>query len=305
MILVTGASGFVGKALCEELMNQNAPVVPVKRFGATIEGITIKEIDGNTDWSDALRECEIVVHLAARVHVRNDYSRDSLSAYRRTNVEGTINLARQAVAAKVRRFIFLSSVKVNGESTAVGHSFRPDDQPMPKDSYGISKMEAEQALRQIAEVTEMEIVIIRSPLVYGPGVMANFGALLCAVRSGWPLPLGSVDNQRSFIALVNLVDFIITCTRHPSAANQTFLISDGKDLSTTELVRGLAQAADIPARLLPLPISLLRLAGRILGKSDSMERLCGNLQIDSSKARTLLEWVPPVSVEQGLRLVLR
>jgi nucleoside-diphosphate-sugar epimerase len=235
----------------------------------------------------------------------HDAAHDPLSEYRRTNVHGTLNLARQAAASGVRRFIFVSSVKVNGESTVLGRSFRPDDMPALQDPYGISKMEAEQGLRQIAAETGMDVVIIRPPLVYGPGVKANFAALMRAVQRSWPLPLGAVHNQRSLVAVGNLVDFIITCTTHPAAANQTFLISDGQDLSTTELVRGMAHAAGVSARLLPVPVPLLRLAGRALGKADAIDRLCGNLQVDISKARTLLGWEPPVSVEEGLRRAMR
>jgi nucleoside-diphosphate-sugar epimerase len=305
VILVTGASGFVGKALYDELLKRNIPVVPVNRTHAATENRAIGEINGSTDWSDSLRQCSTVVHLAARVHVMQDASADPLGEYRRTNVEGTLNLASQAAAAGVQRFIFISSVKVNGEFTAVGQRFRPDDVSAPQDPYGISKMEAEQGLRQIAVNTRIEVVIIRPPLVYGPGVKANFAALIRAVQRGWPLPLGAVHNQRSLVALGNLVDFIITCTTHPAAANQTFLVSDGQDLSTSELVRGMAQAARVPARLLPVPLPLLHLAGRMLGKADSVDRLCGNLQVDSSKARDLLGWAPPVSVQEGLIRAMR
>ncbi len=226
---------------------------------------------------------------------------DPLREFRRVNVEGTLNLARQAAACGVRRFIFVSSVKVNGESTEAAHPFTAQQAPAPLDPYGISKMEAEQGLCQIAAETGMEVVIIRPPLVYGPGVKANFSALMRAVQRGLPLPLALVRNQRSLIALDNLVDFIITCATHPKAANQTFLVSDGQDLSTPELIRKIALAADVPARLLPVPVWALQAGARLLGKGDAMQRLCGNLQVDISKARELLGWVPPVSVEDGLR----
>jgi UDP-glucose 4-epimerase len=303
--MVTGASGFVGKALCDELLKRNIPATAVKRARTSTESIAIGEIDGNTDWSVSLRECSTVVHLAARVHVMQDAAADPLSEYRRTNVQGTLNLASQAAAAGVQRFVFLSSVKVNGESTAVGNSFGPDDVPAPQDPYGISKMEAEQGLRLIAERTSMEVVIIRPPLVYGPGVKANFAALMHAVQRGWPLPLGAVHNQRSLVALGNLVDFIITCATHSAAANQTFLVCDGQDLSTSELVRVMSRAAGVSTRLLPIPVSLLRLAGRWLGKADAIDRLCGNLQVDSSKARDLLGWLPPISVHEELVRTMR
>lgn len=293
-IFVTGAFGFVGNALCEEFSRRNMPLVRVKLSQISPESLAV-----------ALQHSRVVVHLAARVHVMHDAALDSLHEYRRTNVQGTLNLARQAAAAGVRRFVFVSSVKVNGESTVVGHFFKPDDVPAPLDPYGISKMEAEQGLRQMASETGMEVVIIRPPLVYGPGVKANFAALMRAVQRGWPLPLGAVNNQRSLVALDNLVDFIITCTTHPNAANQIFLVSDGQDLSTTALVRGMAQAAGVSARLVPVPTPLLRLAGRMLGKADAIDRLCGNLQVDNSKARDLLGWAPPVSVEEGLRRVVR
>ena len=304
MILLTGATGFVGKSLCEELLKRNAPFAFQSRFGEANQSNVIREIDGNTDWSNVLKGISTVVHLAARVHVMSDSNRDPLRAYRCTNVDGTINLGRQAAAAGVNRFIFISSVKVNGESTSEERCFRPEDPPAPQDPYGISKMEAEQGLRLLASETGMEVVIIRPPLVYGPGVKANFAALMRAVQRGIPLPLGAVHNQRSLVALHNLVDFIITCTTHPAAANQTFLVSDGQDLSTTDLVRGMAQASGVPARLLPVPVPILRLAARMFGKTDAIDRLCGNLQIDASKARSLLGWVPPLSVEEGLRRVL-
>jgi nucleoside-diphosphate-sugar epimerase len=197
--------------------------------------------------------------------------------------------------------VFVSSVKVNGESTLIGRAFTEADAPNPQDAYGKSKHETEVGLRQIAADTGMEMVIIRPPLVYGPGVKANFAALMRAVQRGYPLPLGAVHNQRSLVALDNLVDFIVTCITHPQAANQTFLVSDGQDLSTTELVRGMAQAAGVPARLLPVPMWALQVGASLLGKSDAVQRLCGNLQVDISKARSLLGWVPPVSVEEGLR----
>jgi nucleoside-diphosphate-sugar epimerase len=216
-------------------------------------------------------------------------------------VDATLHLARQAAQAGVKRFIFVSSIKVNGELTRQGRPFTECDPPDPQDPYGISKIEAEQGLRQVAADTGMEVVIIRPPLVYGPGVKANFAALMRAVKKGMPLPLGAIHNQRSLVALDNLVDFIVTCITHPKAGNQTFLISDGQDLSTAELVRGLAEAAGTSARLLPVPVWGLEWAGRLVGKGEAVQRLCGNLQIDSSKARTLLGWKPKVSVTEGLR----
>ena len=303
--LITGASGFVGKSLCGALSVRGLFVrvalrSPSALFGQ-FEGVVVGAIDADTRWSEALEGIGTVVHLAARVHVMSEVSPDPLVEFRRVNVSGTENLAHHAAAAGVKRFVFISSVKVNGEFTAAKHAFTETDTPTPQDAYGQSKHEAEQGLRQIAAETGMEVVIVRPPLVYGPGVKANFAALMRAVQKGWPLPLGAIHNQRSLIALDNLVDFIITCITHPKAANQTFLISDGQDLSTTELVRGMAQAAGVPARLLPVPVWALAWAGRLAGKGDAIQRLCANLQIDSSKARDLLGWEPKVSVQEGLR----
>jgi len=259
------------------------------------------EIDEATNWSPVLQQCSVVVHLAARVHVMNDTAQDPLAAYRRTNVAGTLNLARQSAVAGVRRFIFISTVKVNGESTPEGYPFGADDVPAPQDPYAISKLEAEQGLRQLAARSEMQVVIIRPPLVYGPGVGANFAALLRAVRRGWPLPFGAIQNRRSLVALDNLVDLIKTCISHPAAANQIFMASDGQDLSTAELVRGMAQALGVPARLPPVPVWALKAAGSLMGKRDVVSRLCDNLQVDISKTRDLLGWTPPVSVYEGMR----
>ena len=304
-LLVTGATGFVGKAVCEQAVRHGLAVKGALRIHGEvpgcIESFVVGDINNATDWGSALVDVNAVVHLAARVHVMHDNAADPLAAFRAVNVEATLNLARQAAAAMVKRFVFISSVKVNGEATLSGQPFTVDDVPAPLDAYGVSKMEAEQGLRQIAAETGMEVVIIRPPLVYGPGVKANFAALMRAVQRGWPLPLGAVHNQRSLVALDNLVDFIVTCITHPQAANQTFLVSDGQDLSTTELVRGMAHAAGVPARLLPVPVWALQAGATLLGKRDAVQRLCGNLQVDISKARTLLGWVPPVSVDEGLR----
>lgn len=307
--LISGASGFVGGAVCAELAQRHYSVRGVVRnlFRSGSEQYELIEIDGvgsETNWSYALNDVSVVVHLAARVHVMHDTEIDPLTAFRAVNVEGTLNLARQAAAAGVKRFVFISSVKVNGERTEPGRAFTETDAPNPQDAYGLSKHEAEQGLRQLAADTRMEVVIIRPPLVYGPGVKANFAALMRAVRRGWPLPLAAVHNQRSLVALDNLVDFIVTCITHPQAANQTFLVSDGQDMSTTELVRGMARAAGVPARLLPVPVWALQAGASLLGKGDAVQRLCGNLQVDISKAQRLLGWVPPVSVDEGLRLAV-
>ena len=310
VILVTGATGFVGRAVCTELARRQYAVRSVVRghrvsdsvSGAELsDRIQLDDIGPATDWSGALDEVKAVVHLAARVHVMHDSSADPLAAFRAVNVDGTLNLARQAAAAGVKRFLFMSSVKVNGEYTLPGKAFTEADAADPQDAYGVSKHEAELGLRQIAGESGMEVVIIRPPLVYGPGVKANFAALMRAVQGGWPLPLGAMHNRRSLVALDNLVDFIVTCLSHPQAANQTFLVSDGNDLSTPELVRGLARVAGVPARLLPVPVWALRAGASLLGKGDAMQRLCGNLQVDIFKARSRLGWAPSVSVDEGLR----
>jgi nucleoside-diphosphate-sugar epimerase len=308
-VLVTGANGFVGSALVGAFIATSRPCIAVLRKGAIAtvsqhHGLIcnfVGEIDGLTQWAPAMQNVQVVVHCAARVHVMRDTAADPLEAFRAVNVAGTLNLAQQSVDAGVKRFVFVSSVKVNGEATAVGAPFSERDVAGAQDDYGRSKLEAEQGLRVLAAQTGLEVVIVRPPLVYGPGVKANFAALMRAVQRGLPLPLGAVHNQRSLVALDNLVDFIITCCHHPSAANQTFLVSDGQDVSTSDLVRAMAQAASVPARLWPVPVWALEAAGRLLGRGDAVQRLCGNLQVDIRKARELLGWVPPVSLQEGLR----
>lgn len=296
-ILVTGARGFVGSALVARWLARPSDltrqlVFPVQRMGK------------DADFSIDLKEVDVVVHLAARVHLTVDSARHPLTEYRSVNVEGTRVLAQQAADAGVKRLIYVSSVKVNGEKTNIGRPFQETDDPAPVDDYGLSKWEAEQCLHVVAAATGMEVVIIRPPLVYGLGVKANFSALINAVKRELPLPLGALHNQRSLVALENLVDFIDLCIVHPAAANQTFFVSDGHDLSTTELVRGLARTLGVADRLIPVPAFILKVAGVALGQSDKVQRLCGNLQIDISKARRYLGWNPPLSIEDGLRSVL-
>jgi nucleoside-diphosphate-sugar epimerase len=304
-VLVTGVNGFVGRELKQRLnVTSGFKAIGSVRRAAGLKSATFVEVGdltAQTDWSLSLADADAVVHLAARVHVMHDTSTDPLTAFRKVNVDGTLNLARQSAVAGVKRFVFISSVKVNGESTQPGQAFIEVDTPNPHDAYGQSKLEAEEGLRQISAETGIEVVIIRPPLVYGPGVKANFAALMRAVQKGYPLPLGAVHNQRSLVALDNLVDFIITCISHPLAANQTFVVSDGQDLSTTELLKGMAKAAGVPSRLLPIPVWALQAAASVLGKGEVIQRLCGSLQVDISKARNLLGWVPPISVEEGLR----
>lgn len=305
VILVTGANGFVGQSLCAALADSGQAVIAATRHALSdgVPNIThfqVSTLTTDTDWQHGLQGCDAVVHLAARVHVMTDTAIDPLAEFLRVNVDGTLNLARQAAAADVRRFIFISSIKVNGESTFLGQAFTPKDMPGPQDPYSISKHEAEQGLRKLAAETGMEVVIIRPPLVYGPGVRANFRSMMCWLTRGVPLPLGAIHNKRSLVALDNLVDLIITCIDHPIAANQTFLVADGEDISTTELLRRMAHALGRPARLIPVPASFLEAGAALLGRRDLVQRLCGSLQVDISKARTLLGWNPPISLDEGL-----
>ncbi|MGC7840695.1 UDP-glucose 4-epimerase family protein [Pseudomonas wayambapalatensis] len=309
-ILLTGATGFVGKAVLEKLRQRgDSVVIAVRQPGfepaSGVEAFHCAQLDGEADWTPALRDVGTVIHCAARVHVMNDTEHDPLAAFRRINVEGTLNLARQAAAAGVRRFVFVSSIKVNGEGTAKGRPYTADDIPAPADPYGVSKREAEDALHQLARETGLEVVVIRPVLVYGPGVKANFQAMMRWLDKGVPLPFGAIDNRRSLVALDNLVDLITTCMDHPAAVNQTFLVSDGEDLSTTGLLRRMAAALGRPARLLPVPSALLELAATLLGKRALSQRLCGSLQVDIEKTRSLLGWTPPVSVDNALRQAAR
>jgi nucleoside-diphosphate-sugar epimerase len=300
--LVTGATGFVGKAVIDRLSARPGDLVRAAvRSGPAsvpvdVERVVVGDLSPRTEWRHAIEGVDAVIHLAGRVHITREGSADALTEFRRINVAGTANLARQAAAGGVRRFIFISSVKVNGETGF----FRETDPPAPEDAYAVSKHEAELEVRQIGEETGLKIVVIRPPLVYGPGARANFAALIRAVESGIPLPFGRLQNRRSFVALDNLVDFIVTCLAHPAAADETFLVSDGEDLSTTELTRRLARAMKRPVRLVPVPAPLLILAAAVLGKRNVARRLVGSLQVDISKARHLLGWGPPISVDEGL-----
>ncbi|MFJ4157035.1 UDP-glucose 4-epimerase family protein [Pseudomonas sp. NPDC089752] len=304
-ILVTGANGFVGSALCRQLalldcLAPRAAVRGAARGPAEVPTVTVGDLAASTDWSAALAGVDTVVHTAARVHVMKETAVDSLAEFRRVNVEGTLSLARQAVAAGVRRFIFISSVKVNGEVSHPGHPLSADDAQMPLDAYGISKHEAEQALWQLAVSMAIEVVVIRPVLVYGPGVKANFNSMMRWVARGVPLPLGAVDNRRSLVSVDNLVDLVITCIDHPQARNQTFMASDGDDISLSQLLRALGRALGRPARLLPVPPAILQGAATLLGRHDLAQRLLGSLQVDIAKNQRLLGWQPPFTLQQGL-----
>jgi len=299
MILVTGATGFVGQALCADLTARGISFRPVSRSPRQAFH-TIGLIDAGTDWSEALADVDTIVHLAARVHVMDETATDPLAAFRAANVAATLNLARQAAMSGVRRFIFVSSIKVNGEATAPGRPFTSADQPLPVDPYGISKWEAEQALLALGLETGMDIVVIRPPLVYGPGVKANFASLMRLAQRGIPLPFGRVANKRSLVFVGNLTDFIILCVRHSDAANRTFLVSDDNDLSIGQLVGAISNAMHRKARLLPVPPRLMEMAATVLGKGPAAQRLLGSLQLDIAEAQRTIGWTPPFSVDQGL-----
>lgn len=301
-ILVTGAGGFVGRALCAALRQDKLPCIAAVRRAeggnGIAEEIAVGDLGPDTDWQAALQGIDCVVHLAARTHVLDDRSPDPLAEYRRINVAVTRKLAQQAARSGVRRFVFLSSVKVNGESTT-SQPFSERDEPRPEDAYGISKREAEEVLRTIGSETGMEIVILRPPLVYGPGVKGNFLRLLNAVARGVPLPLASIDNRRSLVYVGNLVDAIITCIHAPAAAGRIFLVSDGEDLSTPELIRRLATAMGRRPRLLPCPPALLALAARLFSREAAFRRLSGSLAVDISALQQTLHWQPRYSTNQG------
>ena len=302
-VLLTGATGFIGSRLAQVLNEKTGTdlVCAVRQKNDELPGrqVVVPGLDSQTDWVSVLNGQDAVIHVAARAHVLKDEVVDPPSEYRRVNLEGTLKLARQAAEAGIRRFLFVSSIGVNGNRNT--RPFKEGDEPLPAEPYARSKWEAEQGLWEIAKSTGMEIVIIRPPLVYGPNAPGNFGSLVKWVGRGVPLPLGAIHNKRSLVSLDNLVDLIITCIDHPAAANQVFLAGDGRDISTTELLRGVGRAMGKPTRLIPVPAGMLMLSAGLLGKKDVAQRLLGSLQVDISKARTVLGWEPPLSVEEGLR----
>jgi UDP-glucose 4-epimerase len=303
-ILVTGPDGFVGSRLCERLLSDEFQVRGAQFVPAPLpdgcESIVVGDLAEATNWDEALAGVDRVVHLAARVHIMNDDAADPLEAFRHVNTAGTRKLAEAAVRAGVKRFVFISTIKVLGEATSE-KPFFADDPFAPEDPYGVSKMEAEQLLTELSEESGMEVTAVRPTLVYGPGVRANFLKLLSVVNKGIPLPFGLVKNRRSLVGVDNLVDFLVCCLTHENAGNEAFLVSDGHDLSTAELVREIANAANRHPRLLPVPPVLMKLAGTLLGKRAEVDRLLGSLAVDISKARKLLGWTPPLSVEDGLK----
>jgi nucleoside-diphosphate-sugar epimerase len=308
VVLITGATGFVGSELVKQLLVKEQGVIAAVRTddlelpdGA--QRFIAGDFAESINWSSVLPDIDVVIHTAARVHIMDDSAADPLTEFRKVNTAGTLNLARQAADAGVKRFIFISSIKVNGEMTLVDQPFKPNDNYISTDPYGLSKYEAEQGLLAIAEETSMEIVIIRPPLVYGPNVKANFASMIKWINKGVPLPFGAIHNQRSLVALDNLVDFIALCAdraKSPKAANQVFLISDGEDVSTTTLLQKVARAFGKKPRLIPVPVWLMTFSAKLIGKGDMANRLFGSLQVDSSKARDLLGWQPVVTMDEQL-----
>ena len=311
MILVTGCSGFVGKALTETLLNASYQVRGIARSvhnqiaHPNFQLSEIEDFSADLDWTQRLQEITTVVHTIARVHVMDEKEQDPLAAFRKVNVDATLNLAKQAAEQGIKRFVFISSIKVNGESTIENRPFRETDSIIPQDPYGLSKYEAEQGLLEIAETTKMEVVIIRPPLIYGPGVKANFAAMMKWLKKGVPLPLGAITNKRSLVALTNLVDFIKHCIEHSKAANEIFLISDDKPVSTTELCQKIAKAYEVKAFLIPVPVKIMRAMANTLGKQAVINRLVGSLEVDISKAKQRLGWQPVITIDQQLKEMVK
>ncbi len=306
-VLVTGASGFVGKTLCDALEATGISYIPVTRKLTRQfydKQVIVEELTSTTSWSDVLEKVDAVVHLANRAHVMRDASAEPYNEYKAVNVDATLNLANQAIKAGVKRFIFVSSIKVNGEFTT-SKPFNESDKPKPEDDYGKTKYEAELALKELCADSNMELVIIRPPLVYGPRVKANFLNLIKLCNINLPLPFRAINNKRSFIYIENLVSFLVLCIKHPRAANQTFLISDNDDQSTTSLIATIRTQLNKPICLLPIPKSILNILFILLGKKSLINRLLNNLQIDSSKAKNLLDWEPPFTFKQGIERTIK
>jgi nucleoside-diphosphate-sugar epimerase len=305
-VIVTGANGFIGSALFQYLVMKNFDVVGTVRKNSIQNNILeIGDINSETNWITALKGADIVIHTAARAHVMDDTATSPLDAYRKVNVQGTLNLARQAIKQNVKRFIFISSIKVNGEQTLPGTPFNEQSPADPEDAYGLSKYEAELGLFELSKKVDMEVVVIRPTLVYGAGVKGNFASMIRLLERGIPLPLGGINNKRSLIGLDNLVDLISTCISHPAAGNQVFLAADGEDLSTPELLKRTAMVLQLPCRLLPIPGKVLLYGATLIGRKSLASRLLSSLQVDNTKARDVLGWVPPKNFDEGLQAYLR
>jgi len=310
-MLVTGTSGFVGQALCSTLVARGQRVRAAVRSADSmpsadgLDVVAVGEVGAQTNWSAALAGVDCVIHCAARAHVIHETEVDARAVYRAVNVSGTQRLAEQAAALGVRRLVFLSSIGVLGIHTNGRGPFFVSDVPKPVEDYAISKWEAEQALWAVSAQTGLEVVAVRSPLVYGPQVKGNLLRLLGLVARGVPQPFEAVHNQRSLVGLSNLVDLLLRCAEHPAAAGQTFLASDGQDLSTPQLIRLMAEGMNRPARLLPVPMALLQAVGSLLGKRSEIDRLVASLQVDSGHTQAQLGWTPPVSLEEGVREMAR
>ena len=303
-ILVTGVSGFVGQSLIRELKLKNIRFVGIVRelsLSNLDEMIEVSDFSIPNVWQKPLANCDVVIHLAARVHVMREANVSPLKAFLDVNLKGTLSLAEAAAKAGVKRFVYVSSIKVNGEFTTT-NKFTETDIPEPLDPYAISKWEAEKALRKIEQEKGMEVVILRPPLIYGPGVKANFASLLKLVDKGLPLPFLAIKNRRSLIFLDNFVDAVVTCIAHPNAAGKTYLVSDGEDVSMAQLVRKIAVSLNKPSYLFYFPLIVIRLFAKLIGKAASINRLTESLVIDSSKIRKELEWQPPFSIDQGLKI---
>lgn len=302
--LITGASGFVGRPLCKELFHRGYQVRAAMRshgqLSASGETVTVGAIDASTKWGDALKGVDTVIHLAARVHVMKDKAADPLTEFLKVNLYGTSNLARQAASAGVKRLVYVSSIKVNGEQTTEEQLFAETDEPDPRDPYAISKLQAEQVLQSIAGETGLEVVIVRPPLVYGPGVKGNLFRLLAAIDKGIPLPLAGANNLRSFVYVGNLVDALAACATHSAAAGQTYLVSDGVDVSTAMLVEKISLSLGRSSRSFYFPPGLLRAAATLLGRTEQVNRMFGSLRVNDRKIRGELGWTPPYTMEQGL-----
>lgn len=303
-VLVTGATGFLGGAVCRALATAGhelrAAVRRAAPLPAGVVAVPGADLGPEADWAPALEGCEAVVHLAARAHVMNDTEADPLALFRRVNRDGALRLGEQAAAAGLKRMVFVSTIKVNGEATVPGRPFRADDTPRPVDPYGRAKAEAEEALAALSARTGLEVTVVRPTLVHGPGAKGNLAVLMGAIRKGLPLPLGAVDNRRSLVGAANLAELLTLCLVHPAAAGQVFLASDGESVSTARLIRGIAAAMGRPARLLPVPPALLALGGRVLGKGAAVDRLLGSLEVDDGPTRRLLGWSPTRSLQEGL-----